>query len=172
MKSYTLISLFKVMKSYISKAGCPGAYISQDESLDYDLETFEKQKSTIKPRPYDFKRMINYLEDHYDLKEKTLSPVEIRMFEANLEHLDYYDKEHFSPIFLDVVRNEKSCEIYKEHPEDDIIFIYIEKNCGYIDTNSAILQKKLFEIRGVTQEEYDRNSQKLFELIGVTFHNL
>ncbi len=155
----------KRIKSY------PGIYISQEEpSQDY-LETFEKQKSTITPKPYDFEEIASYLDDCYDLKEKTLSSIDIGIFEINLQHLDYYDKECFSPIFLHIVRNEKSHEIYKEFPEDKNIFVHIEKNSGYIETNSAILQKKLFEIRGVTQEEYDRNSQKLHELIGISFNN-
>lgn len=122
----------------------------------------------ITPQPYDFEKIASYLDDRYDLKEKTLSPIEIEIFEANLQHLDYYDSKCFSPIFLSVVRNEKSCEIYEVLPDDENVFVYIERNSGYIETNSAIIRKKLFEIRGVTQEEYNRNSQKLYELIGIS----
>lgn len=152
--------------------GRPGICITQREKLDYNPETFEKQKSTITPKPYDFEKIASYLDECYDLKEKRLAPIQIEIFKANLQYLDYYDKEYFSPIFLCVVRNEKSYEIYKEFPEDETIYVHIEKNSGYIETNSGILQKKLLEIRGVTQEEYDRNSQKLFELLGATFSNL
>ena len=108
--------------------------------------------------------------DHYDLEERKLWPVQIEIFEENLHRLDYYDKKCFSPMFLTVVRNERSRELYEGYPDDEEFFIYIEKNSGYIETNSCELHNKLIEIRGVTQEEYDRNSQKLYELIGVMFH--
>lgn len=149
----------------------PGICITQREKLDYNPETFENQKRTITPKTYDFETIASYLDEHYDLKEKTLAPIQIEIFKANLQDLDYYDKKCFLPIFLCVVRNEKSNDIYRDFPEDENIYVYIEKNSGYIETNSGILQKKLFEIRGVTQEEYDRNSQKLYELIGATFLN-
>lgn len=153
------------MKLFMRKKGRPARYIG--ESLPEDFEAFEKHKQKITPQPYDFNRIASYLNNHYNLEEKTLSPIEIEIFETNLHRLDYYDKERFSPVFLTVVRNEKSRRLYEGYPKDEIIFIYMEKNSGYIETNSAILHEKLFKIRGVTQEEYHRNSQKLFELIGV-----
>lgn len=155
------------------RKGRPARYIGEPVSSEIQkLEAlkFEKQKSMITPQPYDFTRIENYLETHYDLEEKTLWPIEIEMFKLILQHQDYYDSTHFSPLFLTVVRNEKSSVLYEGHPDDEKIFLHIEKNSGFIETDSCELYNKLTVIRGITQEEYDRNSQKLYQLIGVMFH--
>ena len=164
-------TILKTMQLFKRRKGRP-ARLYLDEVVSENPETFERQKSLITPRPYDFNKITSYLTDHYDLEERKLYPVQVEMFEANLQRLDYYNQEHFSPVFLTVVRNERSRRLYADCSENEEIFLYIEKSSGYIETNSCELHNKLIELRGVTQEEYDRNSQKLYELIGVMFHNM
>lgn len=163
------------MKKLCKKNGQPAICISQiseDEERENAIR-FEKQKSMIIPKPYNYNKIIEYLNERCELEEKKLSPVQIEIFKENLRYNSNYDAENFSPIFFHVTRKKKDSSPYDPFSdENEEIYIYIEKSSGYFETNSIWLSRGLSEVRGVTKEEYEHNSNRLFELIGSRYSRL
>ncbi|MEG1068382.1 MAG: hypothetical protein RR313_08425, partial [Anaerovoracaceae bacterium] len=71
------------------------------------------------------------------------------------------------PIFVKVLKNNRSKDLYNEINNRDTIFIYMDKNTGYYETNSDFISNKLSLLRGVNEEEYNNNSPQLLHLITV-----
>lgn len=163
------------MKKLHKRKGRPSICITQideEEQRAYAMR-FEKQKSMITPKPYDYNKMAEYLNKRCELEEIELAPVQIEIFKENLRYHNDYNAEHFFPVFFHVIGKKKDSTQYDPFlNKDDKIYIYIEKSSGYFETNSIWLSRGLCEVRGVTQKEYDCNSDKLFALIASRYSEL
>ena len=162
------------MTIFRKRKGRPAICITQtaEEDPAYAI-LFEKQKSRITPKPYDYGKMESYLNARCELEETELSPPQIEIFKENLQYRNAYDAEHFSPIFFRVIQKKKDSSPYEPFlDEEEEIYIYIEKSSGYFESNSTWLARGLYEVRGVTQEEYDHNSDQLSALIASRYSGL
>ncbi|MGF6375158.1 hypothetical protein M2140_000192 [Clostridiales Family XIII bacterium PM5-7] len=91
-----------------------------------------------------------------------------------METIDIDKFGEIQPVLYEIEKNEKSNHLYIDvEPFSKIVYVYIEKNSGYFETNSNFLAYDFCLIRGVNQKEYDNNSTQLLNLISMMYcHDL
>ena len=80
------------------------------------------------------------------------------------------DGENISPenIKFHAYRVEDSTaskEYYQEMDDEEKIYIYIDETSGYIESNCSGLFTELAPYKGISQYDYDNNTDKLIEYL-------
>ena len=114
--------------------------------------------------------VIDYLKQKFVIKDITqkISDIEIKRFKFNIVHS--LDGENISPenIKFYAYRVEDSTaskRYYQEMDDDEKIYVYIEEISRYIESNSSGLFTELELYKGISQYDYDNNTDKLIEYL-------
>ena len=114
--------------------------------------------------------VIAYLKQKFVIKEITqkISDIEIKRFKFNIVHS--LDGENISPenIKFYAYRVEDSTaskEYYQEMDDEEKIYVYIDETSGYIESNCSGLFTELALYKGISQYDYDNNTDKLIEYL-------
>ena len=114
--------------------------------------------------------MIAYLKQKFVIKDITqkISDIEIKRFKFNIVHS--LDGENISPenIKFYAYRVEDSTaskEYYQEMDDEEKIYVYIDETSGYIESNCSGLFTELALYKGISQYDYDNNTDKLIEYL-------
>lgn len=110
--------------------------------------------------------VIIYLKQKYIIKDITqnISDNQIKRFKFNVMHS--LDGENISPEDIKfqayrVERSTESMKYYKEMDDDEKIYVYIDEASGCIESNSSGLFTELELYKGISQYDYDKNTDKL-----------
>lgn len=110
--------------------------------------------------------VIAYLKQKFIIKNITqnISDIQIKRFKFNVMHS--LDGESISPedIKFHAYRVEYSTaskKYYKEMEDDEKIYVYIDEASGCIESNSSGLFTELELYKGISQYDYDNNTDKL-----------
>lgn len=114
--------------------------------------------------------VIAYLKQKFVIKDITqkISDIEIKRFKFNIVHS--LDGENISPenIKFYAYRVEDSTaskEYYQEMDDEEKIYVYIDETSGYIESNCSGLFTELAFYKGISQYDYDNNTDKLIEYL-------
>ena len=114
--------------------------------------------------------VIAYLKQKFVIKDITqkISDIEIKRFKFNIVHS--LDGENISPenIKFYAYRVEDSTaskEYYQEMDDEEKIYVYIDEASGYIESNCSGLFTELALYKGISQYDYDNNTDKLIEYL-------
>ena len=114
--------------------------------------------------------VIAYLKQKFVIKDITqkISDIEIKRFKFNIVHS--LDGENISPenIKFYAYRVEDSTaskEYYQEMDDEEKIYVYIDETSGYIESNCSGLFIELALYKGISQYDYDNNTDKLIEYL-------
>ena len=114
--------------------------------------------------------VIAYLKQKFVIKDITqkISDIEIKRFKFNIVHS--LDGENISPenIKFHAYRVEDSTaskEYYQEMDDEEKIYVYIDETSGYIESNCSGLFTELALYKGISQYDYDNNTDKLIEYL-------
>lgn len=114
--------------------------------------------------------VIAYLKQKFVIKDITqkISDIEIKRFKFNIVHS--LDGENISPenIKFHAYRVEDSTaskKYYKEMDDEEKIYVYIDEASGYIESNCSGLFTELALYKGISQYDYDNNTDKLIEYL-------
>lgn len=114
--------------------------------------------------------VIAYLKQKFVIKDITqkISDIEIKRFKFNIVHS--LDGENISPenIKFHAYRVEDSTaskECYQEMDDEEKIYVYIDETSGYIESNCSGLFTELALYKGISQYDYDNNTDKLIEYL-------
>ena len=114
--------------------------------------------------------VIAYLKQKFVIKDITqkISDIEIKRFKFNIVHS--LDGENISPenIKFYAYRVEDSTaskEYYQEMDDEEKIYVYIDETSGYIESNCSGLFTELARYKGISQYDYDNNTDKLIEYL-------
>ena len=114
--------------------------------------------------------VIAYLKQKFVIKDITqkISDIEIKRFKFNIVHS--LDGENISPenIKFYAYRVEDSTaskEYYQEMDDEEKIYDYIDETSGYIESNCSGLFTELALYKGISQYDYDNNTDKLIEYL-------
>ena len=114
--------------------------------------------------------VIAYLKQKFVIKDITqkMSDIEIKRFKFNIVHS--LDGENISPenIKFYAYRVEDSTaskEYYQEMDDEEKIYVYIDETSGYIESNCSGLFTELALYKGISQYDYDNNTDKLIEYL-------
>ena len=114
--------------------------------------------------------VIAYLKQKFVIKDSTqkISDIEIKRFKFNIVHS--LDGENISPenIKFYAYRVEDSTaskEYYQEMDDEEKIYVYIDETSGYIESNCSGLFTELALYKGISQYDYDNNTDKLIEYL-------
>ena len=114
--------------------------------------------------------VIAYLKQKFVIKDITqkISDIEIKRFKFNIVHS--LDGENISPenIKFYAYRVEDSTaskEYYQEMGDEEKIYVYIDETSGYIESNCSGLFTELALYKGISQYDYDNNTDKLIEYL-------
>ena len=114
--------------------------------------------------------VIAYLKQKFVIKDITqkISDIEIKRFKFNIVHS--LDGENISPenIKFYAYRVEDSTaskEYYQEKDDEEKIYVYIDETSGYIESNCSGLFTELALYKGISQYDYDNNTDKLIEYL-------
>ena len=114
--------------------------------------------------------VIAYLKQKFVIKDITqkISDIEIKRFKFNIVHS--LDGENISPenIKFYAYRVEDSTaskEYYQEMDDEEKIYVYIDETSGYIESNCSRLFTELALYKGISQYDYDNNTDKLIEYL-------
>ena len=114
--------------------------------------------------------VIAYLKQKFVIKDITqkISDIEIKRFKFNIVHS--LDGENISPenIKFFAYRVEDSTaskEYYQEMDDEEKIYVYIDETSGYIESNCSGLFTELALYKGISQYDYDNNTDKLIEYL-------
>ncbi len=114
--------------------------------------------------------VIAYLKQKFVIKDITqkISDIEIKRFKFNIVHS--LDGENISPenIKFYAYRVEDSTaskEYYQEMDDEEKIYVYIDETSGYIESNCSGLFTELALYKGISQYDYDNNTDKLIEYL-------
>lgn len=154
----------------ISKS-IPGKVMGKKTIQSEETEYINKYKFKIVPHPFSFEIYESYLKENFDYKEITdfktdRNKIHLEIFKSNLKSC-FPNSLKADPVFIEVIKNNKSEDLYNEDNKRETIFIYIDKITGYYETNSDFISNKLSLLRGVNEEEYNDNSPQLLHLITI-----
>ena len=114
--------------------------------------------------------VIAYLKQKFVIKDITqkISDIEIKRFKFNIVHS--LDGENISPenIKFYAYRVEDSTaskEYYQEMDDEEKIYVYIDETSGYIESYCSGLFTELALYKGISQYDYDNNTDKLIEYL-------
>ena len=114
--------------------------------------------------------VIAYLKQKFVIKDITqkISDIEIKRFKFNIVHS--LDGENILPenIKFYAYRVEDSTaskEYYQEMDDEEKIYVYIDETSGYIESNCSGLFTELALYKGISQYDYDNNTDKLIEYL-------
>lgn len=114
--------------------------------------------------------VIDYLKQKFVIKDITqnISDIEMKICRFNIMHS--LDGENILPenIKFYAYRVEDSTaskRYYQEMDDDEKIYVYIEKISRYIESNSSGLFTELELYKGISQYDYDNNTDKLIEYL-------
>lgn len=114
--------------------------------------------------------VITYLKQKFVIKDITqnISDIEMKICRFNIMHS--LDGENILPenIKFHAYRVEDSTaskRYYQEMDDDEKIYVYIEEVSGYIESNSSGLFTELELYKGISQYDYDNNTDKLIEYL-------
>lgn len=114
--------------------------------------------------------VIAYLKQKFVIKDITqkISDIEIKRFKFNIVHS--LDGENISPenIKFHAYRVEDSTaskKYYQEMDDEEKIYVYIDEASGYIESNCSGLFTELALYKGISQYDYDNNTDKLIEYL-------
>ena len=114
--------------------------------------------------------MIAYLKEKFIIKDITqnISDIQIKIFKFNVMHS--LDRENILPEDIkfyayQVERSKSSKRYYKEMDDDEKIYVYIDEASGCIESNSCRLFTELELYKGISQYDYDNNTDKLIEYL-------
>ncbi|MFR9099102.1 MAG: hypothetical protein ACLVI9_04765 [Anaerostipes hadrus] len=114
--------------------------------------------------------MIDYLKQKFVIKDITqnISDIEMKICRFNIMHS--LDGENILPenIKFYAYRVEDSTaskRYYQEMDDDEKIYVYIEEISRYIESNSSGLFTELELYKGISQYDYDNNTDKLIEYL-------
>ena len=114
--------------------------------------------------------VIAYLKQKFVIKDITqkISDIEIKRLKFNIVHS--LDGENISPenIKFHACRVEDSTaskEYYQEMDDEEKIYVYIDETSGYIESNCNGLFTELALYKGISQYDYDNNTDKLIEYL-------
>ena len=114
--------------------------------------------------------VIAYLKQKFVIKDITqkISDIEIKRFKFNIVHS--LDGENISPenIKFYAYRVEDSTaskEYYQEMDDEEKIYVYIDETSGYIESNCSGLFTELALYKGISQYDYDNNTDELIEYL-------
>lgn len=114
--------------------------------------------------------VIAYLKQKFVIKDITqkISDIEIKRFKFNIVHS--LDGENISPenIKFYAYRVEDSTaskEYYQEMDDEEKIYVYIDETSGYIESNCSGLFTEFALYKGISQYDYDNNTDKLIEYL-------
>ena len=114
--------------------------------------------------------VIAYFKQKFVIKDITqkISDIEIKRFKFNIVHS--LDGENISPenIKFYAYRVEDSTaskEYYQEMDDEEKIYVYIDETSGYIESNCSGLFTELALYKGISQYDYDNNTDKLIEYL-------
>lgn len=114
--------------------------------------------------------VIDYLKQKFVIKDITqnISDIEMKICRFNIMHS--LDGENILPenIKFYAYRVEDSTEskrYYQEMDDDEKIYVYIEEISRYIESNSSGLFTELELYKGISQYDYDNNTDKLIEYL-------
>lgn len=114
--------------------------------------------------------VIAYLKQKFVIKDiaQKISDIEIKRFKFNIVHS--LDGENISPenIKFYAYRVEDSTaskEYYQEMDDEEKIYVYIDETSGYIESNCSGLFTELALYKGISQYDYDNNTDKLIEYL-------
>ena len=112
--------------------------------------------------------VIDYLKQKFVIKDITqnISDIEMKICRFNIMHS--LDGENILPenIKFYAYRVEDSTaskRYYQEMDDDEKIYVYIEEISRYIESNSSGLFTELELYKGISQYDYDNNTDKLIE---------
>ena len=114
--------------------------------------------------------VIAYLKQKFVIKDITqkISDIEIKRFKFNIVHS--LDGENISPenIKFHAYRVEDSTaskKYYQEMDDEEKIYVYIDEASGYIESNCSGLFTELALYKGISQYDYDNNTDKFIEYL-------
>lgn len=114
--------------------------------------------------------MIAYLKQKFVIKDITqnISDIEIKICRFNIVHS--LDGENISPENIkfhvySVEDSTASKEYYQEMDDEEKIYVYIDETSGYIESNCSGLFTELALYKGISQYDYDNNTDKLIEYL-------
>lgn len=114
--------------------------------------------------------VIDYLKQKFIIKDITqnISDIEMKICRFNIMHS--LDGENISSedIKFHAYRVEDSTvskEYYQEMDDEEKIYVYIDKASGYIESNCSGLFTELALYKGISQYDYDNNTDKLIEYL-------
>ena len=114
--------------------------------------------------------VIAYLKEKFIIKDITqvILDIEIKRFKFNIIHS--LDGENISSEDIKfhayhVERSKASKRYYKEMDDDVKIYVYIDEASGCIESNSCGLFTELELYKGISQYDYDNNTDKLIEYL-------
>ena len=114
--------------------------------------------------------VIDYLKQKFVIKDITqnISDIEMKICRFNIMHS--LDGENILPenIKFYAYRVEDSTaskRYYQEMDDDEKIYVYIEEISRYIESNSSGLFTELELYKGISQYDYDNNTDKLIEYL-------
>lgn len=151
-----------------SQPGVAVSFCEDSESKKYNDKIYKEIKSTIVPRPYSYQNILKYLYSNFDCEEVTVYDSQYTIFKENLRLELSREIVDFSPIFLESPETERNKELYSKLHKlqgDKKVYVDLEKNTCFFDTNLHFLNEKLSMLRWVNQEDYDNDSVILKELI-------
>ncbi|OLA34871.1 MAG: hypothetical protein BHW38_02175 [Firmicutes bacterium CAG:321_26_22] len=107
--------------------------------------------------------VIAYLKQKFVIKDITqkISDIEIKRFKFNIVHS--LDGENISPENIKFYAASK--EYYQEMDDEEKIYVYIDETSGYIESNCSGLFTELALYKGISQYDYDNNTDKLIEYL-------
>lgn len=114
--------------------------------------------------------VIAYLKQKFVIKDITqkISDIEIKRFKFNIVHS--LDGENISPenIKFHAYRVEDSTaskKYYQEMDDEEKIYVYIDEASEYIESNCSGLFTELALYKGISQYDYDNNTDKFIEYL-------
>lgn len=114
--------------------------------------------------------VIAYLKQKFVIKDITqnISDIEIKICRFNIVHS--LDGENISPENIkfhvySVEDSTASKEYYQEMDDEEKIYVYIDETSGYIESNCSGLFTELALYKGISQYDYDNNTDKLIEYL-------
>lgn len=140
--------------------------------INYD-EQIRLFKNSIPIGPKTISELVNWLGEQVDIKKIPLNSLPGRTMQTAAfnachcilnEHLQL-NPDDMSFLAFQVVKNHKSSRYFNDKYKDDLIYVVLEENTGYISSNSNRLFLDLELNRGVSQHEFDNEGNEFRSLI-------
>lgn len=127
-------------------------------------------KERIAPKQYEKDMLTNYLTQHYqceDITETYRKSIEYS-FTRNNFISQYGGQCAQEEVVYRIKEDENSRPLYDCYSKEGLgeeIIVFVEKNTGYVETDSRELFYELRLYKSVSQEDYDGNSLELLDLL-------